>query len=62
MPDVTLIRRALDHCGYHHAEATEEHLRACFWDYWHAGQFPNLEEEELDELAADRIARILLRL
>lgn len=62
MSDVTLIRRALDHCGYHEMEATEENLRACFRDFWDAGQFSNLEEEDLDELPADLIARNLLRL
>ena len=43
-------------------EATEENLRACFRDFWDAGQFSNLEEEDLDELPADLIARNLLRL
>lgn len=56
------IRRALDKCGYQHLTATEENLRSCFRDYWDAGQFSNLEEEDLEEVTLEQIVRNLLRL
>lgn len=42
-------------------ETIERQLKNCFIDFWSSGQWDNLEEEDLEDITLDEMAKALLK-
>lgn len=56
------IRRALDHAGYTHVQATPENLIECFRDYVDAGTWRDLTLEDIEYITLNEMCRALILL